>query len=201
MLKKTVLAPSVSKFVGRIFEPIPLSPNQWTALSVLFALAGFYFLAVQKRFLIALVFFAIGIFLDIIDGAIARAKNLVSAKGAFLDGMCDRLTEFMLLYGLILYGIPNYYLAGALWLVLLIFFGSIMTAFTRAYAVYTKAVSFEKVKEMPGLLERTERMLLVLLGMLGFLFLSPIYLTYAIILATALSVITVLQRFIFALNA
>ena len=53
-------------------------------------------------FLVGAAVFALGSFLDILDGALARTGGLVSPFGAFLDSMVDRVGEAFMLGAIVL---------------------------------------------------------------------------------------------------
>jgi phosphatidylglycerophosphate synthase len=75
-----------------------------------------------------------------------------------------------------------------------------MVSYSRAYAVYRRVLKDDKkISKMPGILERSERLLLVFLGMLLYDF-NPVYLTYAIAIAAVLSIVTVMQRMLYAIG-
>jgi len=183
----------VSIRIGITCSRIPLSPNTWTLLSVLPALLGFYFLT-QKQMWPAIAAFAVSALLDAVDGGVARVTGAVTNLGAYLDGMVDRFVEALLLFGLMFYGVADWQLPGYAWVALLLFFGTVMTSYSRAYADHRKVLAGEEVKRMPGILERAERLILVFLGMVAGMLYGPIWLTYAIALAAALSIVTVAQR-------
>lgn len=186
-------AERVSIRIGILFSQLPLSPNAWTLISVLPAIAGFWFLT-QKELVAALVSFALAGLLDAVDGGVARVTGSVTAFGAYLDGMVDRFVEALLLFGLMFYGVQDWLLPGYAWVALLLFFGTMMTSYARAYADHRKAIPEEVVKQMPGALERAERLVLVFAGMLAGALVSPLMLTYALALAAVLSIFTVAQR-------
>jgi archaetidylinositol phosphate synthase len=200
MLKSSFseLCNRVSIRIGLVFSKIPISANAWTLLSLLPAVIGFVFL-VQRQMERALAFFVISALMDAIDGGVARVTGTVSNLGAYLDGMMDRVVEGLLLIGIMLYGIPDLSIGGYttpsfMWIALLLFFGSAMVSYSRAYAVYRRVLKENKrISRMPGILERAERLILVFLGMRLY-GVDPIYLTYAIALAAVLSIITVMQR-------
>ncbi|MFH0817985.1 MAG: CDP-alcohol phosphatidyltransferase family protein, partial [Candidatus Micrarchaeota archaeon] len=85
--------------LGMFFSKIPLTPNQWTVLSIVPAIFGFVSLAYWKRMDYALFSFAVSALIDGIDGGVARVTGSVSNIGAYLDGMIDRLVEGLLLFG------------------------------------------------------------------------------------------------------
>jgi len=195
---------SASIRLGMLFSKIPLSANAWTLLSLVPAVIGFIFL-VQKQMEWALVLFAASALMDAIDGGVARVTGTVSNLGAYLDGMMDRVVEGLLLIGIMLYGVPNLVIGGYetpsfLWIALLLFFGSAMVSYSRAYAVYRRVLKDDKkISRMPGILERAERLMLVFAGMLLYA-VEPVYLTYAIALAALLSIVTVAQRVLYTMG-
>ena len=65
-------------------------------------------------------------FFDIIDGAVAKATNSVSLKGAFIDSNSDRISEILIFIGIFQSGLvnPN--------IVLLALSGSLMVSYVRA---------------------------------------------------------------------
>ncbi len=186
--------------LGLFFSKIPLTPNQWTVLSIVPAIAGFVSLASWHRMDYALAFFAASALIDGIDGGVARVTGSVSSLGAYLDGMFDRLVEALLLFGLMLYALPDYYAPAFVWVSLLLFAGTVLTSYARAYADHRKVVTDpKKLRKMGGILERPERLVLVFLGMVAS-FWSEMYLVQAIALASVLAVVTVLQRMWFVVR-
>lgn len=191
----------VSMNVGMIFSKLPLSPNAWTVLSLVPAVAGFYYLIFPKDLLFGAVLFLLAAFLDIVDGGVARVSSRISNLGAYLDGVADRIVEAALFFGLMLYGVPDYILPGYVWAALVLFFGSAMTTFVEVYADHRQAIGDPKVlAKMGGILERMERIALVLIGMLLGYFTAPVYLTYTLMAISVLAVLTVLERIVFVVR-
>jgi len=158
-----MLKSSLSSFqsrIGQLIKPLPLHPNHLTLLSVLLAAAGAW-LAWQQSLLGPLIFL-LAFAVDGLDGALARAKNLTSSFGAYLDGMCDRLVEFFSLLPFLF--TPAYLLPS----LLILFFGSVMTAFSKAYADHREAVEHSKAAKLPTLLPRTERAIGLFVALLLF---------------------------------
>ena len=203
MVLKTLRPRSVELLVdrvGRLFGAVPITPNTWTLLSLVPAIGGLYALF-QGMMLVGLGLFAIAGFLDVVDGAVARERGSATNFGAYLDGMTDRFVEASLLIGLMLFGYPDWLLPGWLWLTLLLFFGTAMTSFARAYADHQGVVRDpERLNAMGGILERAERLLIVFASMVLW-FVDPLLATYTIVLATILSVVTVIQRMAHARGA
>ena len=199
MLKSRLPTEQTDRILGG-FSRLGLGPTCWTMLSLVPASAGFLALA-SHRLAEGLVLFALSGFIDMVDGAVARATNSSTSSGAFIDGVLDRYVELLLCLGLTLYLGPEVYLLlpVTFWMVLLIF-GSVMTSFVRAYADHRGLVKDPTLqKRMGGLLERAERLMLLYLGMLLGIF-DQRWLVWAVVLVAILSNATAMQRILFALR-
>lgn len=184
----------LSIWVGMIFSRLGLSPNQWTMLSVLPALVSFYFL-ITEDFLLATLFFGISAFFDLIDGSVARVTGKVTKKGAYLDTVVDRYIEFIVLSALLFIALPSFILPSYVWLFLYLF-GAMMTTYSKAAAKEKELVE----KELRGgILERTERLITLFIGILLANF-GKLYLVYAIAILAVLANITALQRILKAVK-
>ncbi|MDD5111146.1 MAG: CDP-alcohol phosphatidyltransferase family protein [Candidatus Altiarchaeota archaeon] len=190
----------ITTAVGRVFSKFGLSPNAWTMLTLAVAVPGF--IALYYRQLSAgLLFFFIAGCIDMVDGAVARFTKKTSAFGAFLDGVVDRYVEFLLYLGLWFYvrDAQGFILQNTVWIMLLMF-GALMPSFIRAYADHKRAVTSPKdLERMGGLLERSERLDMLYVGMLAGIA-NTAYLVYAIALAAVLSHVTSLQRLFFVIQ-
>lgn len=200
MLKANLKTEQTDRLVQGLAR-LGLSPNGWTLLSLLPAAAGLAALAAAHSLAAGLVLFMLSGFIDMVDGAVARATGQASVSGAFIDGVVDRYVELLLCLGLTLYLGRE---AGPLlpipfWMVLMIF-GAVMTSFVRAYADHRGVVKDPLLqKSMGGLLERAERLLVLYLGMFLGIF-DQSWLVWAIVAVAVLSNITALQRIAFALR-
>jgi len=176
--------------VAKFFSGFPLTPNQYTLISVIFAFISLYFL-IKQNLLLALIFFLIAGFLDFIDGAVARYKNIVTKIGAYLDTIVDRYIEGFLLFGMLFLPLPKILVAGYIW-IFLILFGSLLTTYAKAAAKEKELVT----KELKGgLLSRGERIILLLISLiLGIIDPTFIWMTYLLILIAVLTNFTALQR-------
>ncbi|TRZ55470.1 CDP-alcohol phosphatidyltransferase family protein [archaeon] len=183
-----------SEKVGKLFGRLPLAPNAWTLLSIVAALASFYFI-LQENFIPAALLFAAAAFLDMIDGSVARAKNKVSVLGAYLDTITDRYVEFIIIFGLFFAAYPHFDLLGmslfsSKTLLLILLFGSLMTSYSIS-AAHEEGVEERRLRG--GILERGERMILLFLIILLSDF-SRVYALYLIALMAVLANVTALQR-------
>jgi len=198
MLKSAGAAGGISSSLGKYLGWVPLSPNQITVLSVLCAVAGFA-LFYLGNYWYGFGAFILAFVLDAVDGAVARARGETSKLGGFLDGVSDRLVEFFLLFSLLFVPLGMPWVQDSVWIIFVLFFGTCMTAFVKAYANYQGVLSKEEADKMPGILERGERgallMVFVLLALYGFAY---AWVLFAII--AALSLLTFLQRIMFVLK-
>lgn len=176
--------------IGKLFSSFPVSPNQYTLLSIFFALISSYFILKQKLDL-AILFFLIAGFLDFIDGAVARYKALATKVGAYLDTIADRYVEGILLFSLLFLPLPAMWLPAFGW-IFLILFGSFLTTYAKATAREKELVSQEL---KGGILSRGERIILLLLSLfLGIIDPSFALMTELLILIAFLSNFTALER-------
>lgn len=106
--------------------------------------------------------FLIGSGFDMLDGDLARLQGTVSKRGAFLDSCFDRLGEAFLFAGLTWYFAGLGRSAGQLPLLLIVatVVGSLTTSYVRARAEGVGETCFV------GFLQRTERVILLTIGML-----------------------------------
>lgn len=179
---------------GEIFSKFGLSPNHYTLLSIFFAVISFYFL-IKIKLILALTFFFFAIFLDFIDGAVARITKRATKKGAYIDTICDRYVEGIILLGFLFLPLSYIFLPSKIW-VFLAFFGSLMTTYSKAAAKEKELVVRELKK---GFFGRAERVILIFLAIaLGIFRFSLII--YPIIILAILSNLTAVQRIYLALN-
>lgn len=186
--------------VGLFFSKLNIPPNVWTLLTLVFAVPGFIMLYYHNLILGLILFFISG-FIDLIDGAVARATKRVSKFGAFLDGVVDRYVELFLYLGIWFYikDGPEFLISNTVWIILLLF-GALMPSFVRAYAHHKGVVTNPReLEKMGGLLERSERLDLLYLGMLLGYF-NTVYLVYFIVLVTFLCHLTTAQRIYFVVR-
>lgn len=123
---------------------------------------------------------------DVLDGDLARRRNVVSRFGAFIDSTFDRVSEFAYFGGILLLTVTR---AGGFadWQVVVIMTalaGSVLTSYARARA---EGLGMDCTV---GIMERPERIALLLVGLiLGYRFLMAVM----VILAVT-SMITFIQR-------
>ncbi|MCX8166636.1 MAG: CDP-alcohol phosphatidyltransferase family protein [Candidatus Micrarchaeota archaeon] len=204
MLKSSNFIKQHESRFSDILSKIPFSPNQITILALLSSILGLYNVILGNLWT-SLLLFAISFLLDALDGAVARAKNVITQKGAFIDGVFDRLTESFLLIGVLLYfdSINLIYFYGQLHIpidlliILNLVFGTFYPSFIKAYSDHTNTIPKEKALGMPGIFERAERCVAYLTVLL-FIVLEQFMFAYVVLVITfVLSFITTVQRFFY----
>ncbi|MFH1256882.1 MAG: CDP-alcohol phosphatidyltransferase family protein [Candidatus Diapherotrites archaeon] len=174
--------------IGIAFSKIPFSANAWTLISILPAIAAFWFIF-QQQFVFAAVSLIVAAFLDFVDGSVARVTGTVSKFGAFLDTIVDRYIEAIIVFALLFVSLPFFFIPAVAWL-FLYFFGAMMTTYVKAAAKEKELVE----KELKGgLLERAERMILLFAGIIA-ASIDLSFLVYVIAFLAVLSNFTALQR-------
>ncbi len=120
-----------------------------------------WIISTGAMFLGALIFL-LGSAFDMLDGDLARLQGTVSKRGAFLDSCFDRLGEAFLFAGLTWYfaGLPYHEGQLALLLICATVVGSLTTSYVRARAEGVGETCFV------GFLQRTERVILLAVGLL-----------------------------------
>lgn len=188
---------SLEKVIGKMFSALPLTPNQYTLLSGLMAIIDAYFI-MQQLFWLGIIFFLIASFLDFVDGAVAREKNMSSKVGAYLDTIFDRYVEGIILLGLLFLPLPTIFGApGYVWIYLTMF-GSVVTTYAKAAAKEKDLVNQEL---KGGLLSRAERLILIFLVLILLaLYPNYYYATAILFLIAILANFTAIQRIYSAIN-
>ncbi len=154
--------PHVTRYLdamGRVLAAIGMTPAAMTALGLAMVLTGSVLVA-TGRLVSGGWIIAVGSLLDGLDGAVARASDKVSARGAFLDAAFDRVGEVAAFAGLAFAMEGN---ARVLLLIVLATGGAMLVPYMRARA------EAEGLEGTGGLMGRTERLILFCSGLvLGF---------------------------------
>ena len=179
----------------RITEPLKttliksrLKPNTltWLALAISIIAAGT--IATNHLLIGGFLVLLSGLF-DILDGALARLTNQATRFGALLDSTFDRISDAVLLLGLLVL----YLMSGGTTEMVLIFLAlisSFLTSYVRARAEGLG------INCPVGLFTRAERVIILALGLL----LNPLYefsIFIALLLVVVLGFVTVGQRLIY----
>jgi CDP-diacylglycerol--glycerol-3-phosphate 3-phosphatidyltransferase len=142
------LAPIIDA-IARVLVKLGFSPNGLTVVGVLIAgIAGALIAGGMLAVGGAVILFA-GVF-DMFDGAVARLTSRVTKFGALFDSVMDRISEAVVLLGLLAFYLDNGSVLGA-FLVYVSIVGSIMVSYVRARA---EGLGIECTS---GLMQRPER--------------------------------------------
>jgi len=142
--------------IGQFLARIGISPTFMTLFGFVVAAVGAIVVGFGSLVVGSLIFL-VGSALDGLDGAVARASNRVTARGAFLDATVDRLGEIAMLTGLAVAQRTN---TRVLLLALLSMGAALMIPYMRAKA------EAEGLDGKGGLMGRAERVILYSLGLL-----------------------------------
>jgi len=168
--------------IGKALQRIGLRADHLTVLGVTMAVCSAVAIA-SGRLWLGLALLVLAGIPDALDGAIAKATNTASLRGAYFDSVADRLTDGLLLGGV------AWYLAdteGGRWPLLpaAIYLAASLISYQRAKA---DALGFDA---RGGLMERAERIVVLGFGLAFSSILIPI-----LWIMLGLSIITAIQRF------
>ena len=127
---RQAVADYVERPVARLLARLGLTPNLVTLIGLAIAGAGAYTIAVGQWWVGGLIVLFAGVF-DLFDGALARATGKASDFGALLDSTIDRVSEAVVLLGLLAFYLSANDDLGSI-LVYVALVGSIMVSYMRA---------------------------------------------------------------------
>ena len=168
--------------IGLLLRRTGLSPDHLTILGLVVA-AGAAWAIGAGSLRLGLVLVVMAALPDLLDGALAKASNTASQRGAFFDSVVDRVTDAVLLGGVAWYFADEH--------------GDRAALLPFAVMAASSLISYERAKAESlgldakgGLMERAERIILLCLGLL---FDSALVAVMWAMLA--LTLVTALQRF------
>ena len=189
---KNVLASYLGGPVARLLAKAGFSPNIVTVVGFLIAGVSAILLSVGELWVGGLVLLTSGVF-DLFDGALARQTGHVTRFGALLDSVADRLSEAVVLLGLLVYFLDQTSTAGPL-LVYLALVGSVMVSYVRARA---EGLGIECAV---GIMTRPERILILAVGIVvGHWWTAGVLIALGIV--ATLAFITTAQRVVHSYTA
>ncbi len=175
------LRPALEK-VGKGFAATGLSPNFWTVVGLIIALASavVYGMGMEFGLIIGGILLLVSGFFDMVDGQVARVTGKTSKKGEYLDSMFDKISEVAIFLGILVGGYAEPYL------VLLAITLSLLVSYARA-----KSDLINIKLQGIGIGERAERLLVIaIIGIIGFM-------DYAVVIVVIIAGITLIQRMIY----
>ena len=175
------LRPALEK-MGKGFAATGLSPNFWTVVGLVIALASavVYGMGMEFGLIIGGILLLVSGFFDMVDGQVARVTGKTSKKGEYLDSMFDKISEVAIFLGILVGGYAEPYL------VLLAITLSLLVSYARA-----KSDLINIKLQGIGIGERAERLLVIaVIGIFGFM-------DYAVVIVVIIAGITLIQRMIY----
>ncbi|GAA4893078.1 CDP-diacylglycerol--glycerol-3-phosphate 3-phosphatidyltransferase [Stackebrandtia albiflava] len=181
---------TVAKFLDPVAAGLVrwgLSPNAVTVLGTLGVIASSVLLLARGELLWALIGITLSVCTDLLDGAMARIKGGGGRFGAMLDSTMDRIADGAVFGGL------------AFWLATTDRFATMAAALVCLVAAEVTSYAKARAEGLGvrcdvGVVERAERLVLVGVAALLYLFGVPYGMPVTLWLLAALSVFTVGQR-------
>ena len=155
---RQLLSDYVELPVASVLANLGISPNAVTLAGLIGAGISAYIIATGNLWAGGIVMLVAGI-LDLFDGALARATGRTSRFGALLDSVVDRLSEIVLLLGLLIFYLNGSSSNGVI-LVYLAVTASIMVSYLRARS---EGLGIEN---RGGIMTRPERVALMGIGLI-----------------------------------
>ncbi|MDI6776049.1 MAG: CDP-alcohol phosphatidyltransferase family protein [Syntrophales bacterium] len=160
-----------------------LKPDTLTFTGLVISFGAAYFLARGDFFSGGVLVLVSGLF-DLVDGALARFNNQATKFGAVLDSTFDRLSEAVILCGLVIWYIPTVSTLGIV-LIFAVLIGSFLVSYIKA-----KAEGLGLACQV-GLFTRAERVIVLTVGLLC----GQVLITLWILLVFVY--VTVIQRLLY----
>jgi len=169
------------KTVGKYLSKIGLTPNGATLIGFMFAIIA-PILAYYGIYVLIPIMIVLSGLMDVVDGAIARATNKTTKFGAYLDSLTDRISDMLFFLALIFAGVNPY-------------LSIIALGFSEVVSYARSKGELLGVKmEGVGLLERSERLILLFIASIFAIFKLNLIANIIILIVAILGVITIYQR-------
>ncbi len=181
------LAYHLTEPVVRFLSRTPITPSSITWFGFLLTV-GAAALIITGHLLVAGFVALIAGYFDMLDGALARRTNQATRFGAVLDSTLDRLSEAVLLLGILVLYAKEQSITGIL-LVCVALIGSLLVSYIRARV---EALGLEC---QVGLFTRAERVIVLVLGLL--LYQIDNALIIALVIVVVFSFFTAGQRLLY----
>jgi archaetidylinositol phosphate synthase len=173
-----------------------VNPNAITMLGCVFPVVFFACMMYQWYWAALAVFVLNGV--DMLDGMVARMQGRVTAFGGFLDSTIDRFADFMVLVAFAFAGVASWNVVAPLVLL------SFLISYIRSRTELAAHASGHKLVASVGIVERTERLVVVFTALLLFAIWPDVTLwgrnlaEIVLIVLSFFSLVTVFQRVMFA---
>jgi CDP-diacylglycerol--glycerol-3-phosphate 3-phosphatidyltransferase len=171
------------KPMGNALRKTGLTPDHLTVVGLLVGVGAAVAIG-SGNLLLGMFLVILAALPDLLDGALAKASDSSSQRGAFFDSTVDRVTDFLLLGGIAWYFMSTE--------------SAHMAMLPFAVAAVSSIISYERAKAESlgidakgGLMERAERIIAICVGLLVPVLLIPILWIMLVLVS-----ITAIQRFI-----
>ena len=148
------LESSVTGALGSTVAKLGISPNVFTFFALVLIAPACYYIAVQ-RYLLAVLFVFLSGAVDLLDGCLARATGKATKFGSYWDAVVDRYVDCAIYLGFVLGG---FVLEGFLAAI-----GTVLTSYAKPRTAMVVEIFSQ---DWPTIGERTERFVLIILGLL-----------------------------------
>ena len=173
----------------RSLVKLKISANSISICGVIGSSVCAYMTLPNGHFLSGAILISFFALFDLFDGAVARVSGSVSSrKGAVLDSTLDRIGDYLILFFAYVYFHNRNELIS--WLLIVNMFLGFLIPYVRARA------EANGIECSVGIAERSERLILVLIGFVALGFGAEKIFEFSLWLLTIASVITVFQRFL-----
>ncbi len=183
---RTLVESKLESPIVKFLMFLRLTPNTLTLIGLTVACLSAYLASIGLLLPSGLVLIASGMF-DLLDGTLARATNQATKFGALLDSLTDRVSELIVLLGVMLFYINNTDLNVGIVLVYTSAAGSILVSYLRA-----KAESLN-IECTDGIMTRPERVIMLSAGLIVGNWWGSAMIV-ALIIISALTIATAIQR-------
>jgi CDP-diacylglycerol---glycerol-3-phosphate 3-phosphatidyltransferase len=176
--------------IVKMIAHTPLTPNAITTIGFIITLGAAALIFTNHLLAAGIVVLVAGIF-DMLDGALARLTNKTTRFGAIYDSTLDRVSEAVLLVGVLAVYVRGGEFAECM-VVAAALVGSLLVSYTRA------RMEGLGIECKAGLFTRPERVVTLVAGLI-FSHFNPVLLI-AVAIITFFSWYTVVQRMVYAWN-
>ena len=145
--------------IGALIAKTGIAPNVFSSLALAVAAAG-ALLFYLRFYVVAWMLIGIACLWDTVDGAVARAQNRVTKFGYYIEGIFDKWVEVIIYAG---FAFSGYALES-----FLVISATLMESFAKPRAAQVVPIG---EFDWPAIGERVERLVLLNIGLVVFLFL------------------------------
>ena len=175
----------------RITDPIVgilsksgITPNALTLINLALNIVAAYAIATGHFLLGGVLVLVSGLF-DLLDGALARFTKQTTRFGAILDSTVDRISEAVILCGLLIWYVPQEGASLKIVLIFVVLIGSFLVSYIRARA---EGLGLQC---QVGLFTRAERVIVLAIGLM----INQIFIALCVLVVFVF--ITVVQRLVY----